>query len=39
MVKEDTLYSTPWNPVKAIANITVAIAPYKVPSLSPFIKE
>ena len=39
MVKEDTLYSTAWKPVKIIANNTVAIEPYKAPFLLPLIKE
>ena len=39
MVKEDTLYSIPWNSVKTKANIMVAIAPFRAPFLSPLIKE
>jgi hypothetical protein len=39
MVKEETVYSTPWKAVKIIANITVAIKPYKAPLLFPCIKE
>jgi hypothetical protein len=38
-VKEDTLYSIPWNAVNIIANNTVAIEPYKAPFLPPCIKE
>jgi hypothetical protein len=38
IVKEDTLYSIPWKPVKIIANNIVAIDPYKAPFLSPCIK-
>jgi hypothetical protein len=38
-VKDDTLYSTPWKPVKITANSIVAIEPYKAPLLSPWIKE
>jgi len=39
IVKEDTLYSTPCKAVNIIANITVAIEPYKAPCLSPWINE
>ena len=39
IVKDDTLYSNPWNPVNITANNTVAIEPYKAPFLSPCIKE
>jgi hypothetical protein len=38
-VKEDTLYSIAWNPVKTIAKIIVATDPYKDPFLFPWIKE
>jgi hypothetical protein len=38
-VKEDTLYSIPWNPVNIKANNTVAIEPYIAPFLPPWIKE
>jgi len=38
-VKDDTLYSIPWNTVKIIANKTVAIEPYIAPFLPPNIKE
>lgn len=39
MVKEDTVYSTAWKPVKTIARNTVEIKPYKDPDLIPCIKE
>ena len=39
MVKEDTVYSTPWKAVKATANITVKIVPYKAHFLLPCITE
>jgi hypothetical protein len=39
IVKDETLYSTPWKTVNIIANNTVAIDPYKAPFLSPYIKE
>jgi hypothetical protein len=39
IVKEDTLYSITWKPVKTIAKITVKIDPYKAPALFPCIKE
>jgi hypothetical protein len=38
-VKDDTLYSKPWNPVNIIAKSTVAIEPYKAPLLLPWMKE
>ena len=37
IVKEDTLYSIPWKPVKIIANKIVNNEPYKAPSLLPWI--
>ena len=39
MVKEDTVYSIPWKPVNRIAKIKVAINPYKLPFLLPWIIE
>jgi len=39
IVKDETLYSNPWKPVKIRAKITVAIEPYRDPFLSPLIKE
>ena len=38
IVKDDTLYSTPWNRVNIKASATVKIVPYNAPDLSPFIK-
>jgi hypothetical protein len=38
-VKDDTVYSTPWNPVNIIANIIVNTKPYKLPFLLPCINE
>jgi len=38
-VKDDTLYSIPWNTVKIKANNTVATEPYNAPFLSPCINE
>jgi hypothetical protein len=38
-VNEDTAYSTPCNPVKIVANITVYNKPYKALLLFPFIKK
>jgi hypothetical protein len=38
-VKDDTLYSIPWNPVNITANNIVATDPYNAPVLPPFIKE
>jgi len=38
-VKEETLYSIPWNIVNIVASTTVIIDPYKAPLLSPLIKE
>lgn len=39
IVKDETLYSNHWKPVKISAKITVAIEPYRDPFLSPLIKE
>ena len=39
IVKDETLYSIPWKPVKITANNIVAIEPYKAPFLFPWIKE
>ena len=39
MVKEETLYSMPWNIVNTTAKKIVAINPYNVPALFPWIKE
>jgi hypothetical protein len=39
IVKDETSYSIPWKIVNIIANNTVAIDPYKVPFLPPYIKE
>jgi hypothetical protein len=39
IVKDDTLYSTPWKTVNINANAIVATEPYKAPFLSPCIKE
>ena len=39
MVKEETVYSIPWRAVNIMANITVAIKPYKAPLLFPCINE
>ena len=38
-MKDETLYSIPWKPVKITANNMVAIEPYKAPFLLPWIKE
>jgi len=39
MVNEETVYSTPWKPVKTRAKKTVASIPFKAPLLFPCIKE
>lgn len=39
MVKEETVYSIPWKPVKISAKIIVATKPYKAPLLFPCIIE
>jgi hypothetical protein len=39
IVKDETLYSTPWKTVNTKAKLIVASEPYKAPTLSPLIKE